>query len=273
MKALAELVRAPAALTVFGDTAAGAAAAGRPLSGRRLLLPVASVAFYWAGMALNDWADRRLDAVERPERPIPSGRVRPGTALGVASGLTAAGLGLAGFAEGRRALRVAVPLAGAVWAYDTWLKRTPAGPFGMAACRVLDVLLGGAGAPAAAAIGVHTLGVTALSGGEVHGGSPATARAAALGTAIAGGLAVRRGSGLVAAALGAGYAASVGGPQLRAAREPSGGRIRRATAAGIHGMLPLQASIAARHGSVRTAAVLTAVLPCARRLGKRVSPT
>jgi len=29
-------------------------------------------------MALNDYADRDLDAVERPERPIPSGRVSPG---------------------------------------------------------------------------------------------------------------------------------------------------------------------------------------------------
>jgi 4-hydroxybenzoate polyprenyltransferase len=89
MKAYVQLVRAPAALTVLGDTVAGAAAAGNPLRGRRLLLPLSSVAFYWAGMALNDWADRKLDAVERPERPIPSGRVSPEQALAVAGGLTA----------------------------------------------------------------------------------------------------------------------------------------------------------------------------------------
>ncbi|MFE2757252.1 4-hydroxybenzoate polyprenyltransferase, partial [Actinosynnema sp. NPDC059335] len=62
-----KLVRAPAALTVLGDTVAGAAGG---LRGRRLLLPVASAALYWSGMALNDWADRDVDAVERPERPI-----------------------------------------------------------------------------------------------------------------------------------------------------------------------------------------------------------
>ena len=54
MKAFLQLVRAPAALTVIGDTVAGAAAAGRPLRGRRLLLPLSSASFYWAGMALND---------------------------------------------------------------------------------------------------------------------------------------------------------------------------------------------------------------------------
>ncbi|MGW5016514.1 UbiA family prenyltransferase, partial [Micromonospora chalcea] len=84
---LAELVRAPAALSVPGDVLSGAAAAGA-LDRRTPALAGASVLLYWAGMAANDWADRRLDAVERPERPIPSGRVRPAVALGVASGLT-----------------------------------------------------------------------------------------------------------------------------------------------------------------------------------------
>ena len=79
-------------------------------------------------MALNDWADRELDAVERPERPIPSGRVSPDQALAVAGGLTAAGLGWPRAAGGRDALKVAVPLAAAVWAYDTVLKTTAAGP-------------------------------------------------------------------------------------------------------------------------------------------------
>ncbi|WP_233584022.1 UbiA family prenyltransferase, partial [Micromonospora sp. CV4] len=91
---LAELVRAPAALSVPGDVVAGAAAAGA-LNRRTPALAGASVLLYWAGMAANDWADRRLDAVERPERPIPSGRVAPAAAFGLAAGLTAAVLPLA----------------------------------------------------------------------------------------------------------------------------------------------------------------------------------
>jgi hypothetical protein len=281
VKAYVQLVRAPAALTVLGDTVAGAAAAGKPLRGRRLLLPLSSAAFYWAGMALNDWADRELDATERPERPIPSGRVTPGSALAVAGGLTAAGLGLAAAAD-RRAVRVAVPLAAAVWAYDTVLKSTVAGPVGMAACRALDVLMGAGGAraalPAAVAVGGHTLGVTALSRGEVHGARPATAAAALAGTALTTAAAVggrahtrkHRLGALTAAAL---YATTVGRAQLAARREPSAATVRRATMAGIHGMVPLQAAIAARRGSLLGALAVAAALPVARALSRKVSPT
>src|SRR5262245_18818026 len=39
------------------------------------LLLVASAGLYLAGMVFNDVFDRKLDAEERPNRPIPSGRV------------------------------------------------------------------------------------------------------------------------------------------------------------------------------------------------------
>ncbi|SCG78005.1 UbiA family prenyltransferase, partial [Micromonospora humi] len=147
---LAELVRAPAALSVPGDVLAGAAAAGT-LGRRTPALAAASVLLYWAGMAANDWADRRLDATERPERPIPSGRVRPAVALGLAGGLTAAGLAVATAAGGRHAATVALPLAATIWGYDLSAKNTAAGPAVMAACRGLDVLLGATTTPAARA--------------------------------------------------------------------------------------------------------------------------
>ncbi|NEC73471.1 UbiA family prenyltransferase, partial [Streptomyces rochei] len=86
----AELLRLPALFTVPGDALAGAAATGaRP--GRRTLLAIgSSLCLYEAGMALNDWADRAEDAVERPHRPLPSGRVRPAAALTAAGVLTGA---------------------------------------------------------------------------------------------------------------------------------------------------------------------------------------
>lgn len=287
LSAYAELVRAPAALTAVGDTVAGGAAAGRPLRGRRLLLPAASTAFYWAGMALNDWADRDLDAAERPERPIPSGRVSAGAALATGTVLMAAGLAFARVGGGKRALRTAAPLAACVWAYDTTLKGTAFGPVGMAACRAFDVLLGAGGREpaalvAAGALGIHTLGVTALSEGEVHGTSSATAGTALATTATATALATRprglarrggRGRLLATAALAGTYAKAVGSAQYAAVREPSAAHARGATKAGIHGMVPLQATIAARHGAVRAAALLVTALPLARRLARKVSPT
>ncbi|NXY99727.1 UbiA family prenyltransferase, partial [Streptomyces sp. BR123] len=143
LRAYAELVRAPAAATVPGDVLAGALAAGRGTGPRTLGLAGSSVCLYWAGMALNDWADRELDAAERPERPLPSGRIRPRAALAAAAGLTVAGLGIAALAGGRRTvLRRTLPLAAAVWAYDLGAKQTPLGPAVMAAARTLDVLHG-----------------------------------------------------------------------------------------------------------------------------------
>ncbi|MFL6162028.1 MAG: SCO3242 family prenyltransferase [Jatrophihabitantaceae bacterium] len=280
--AFLELVRAPAALTVLGDTVAGAG--NRPLAGRRLLLPLASVAFYTSGMALNDWADRKLDARERADRPIPSGRIRPGTALATAIGLTGTGLGIAALAGGRPALVRAAPLAAAVWAYDTMLKSTPAGPLAMAACRALDVLMGAgpaatrAAGPAAAAIAGHTLGLTLLSRGEVHGGTAATARLAVAGTLAATGLACAGRARsprhrLAGAAAALGFLGLTARRQLAAARQPDPATVRAATVAGIHGMLPLQSAIAARTGSFGSAGLLALGLPVAGRLARRVSPS
>jgi len=284
MKAWLQLVRAPAALTVLGDTVAGAAAAGSPLRGRRLVLPLSSALLYWSGMALNDWADRELDAVERPERPIPSGRITARQALAVAGGLSLAGLGLAAFAGGRDTVRVAAPLAAAIWAYDVKLKSTPAGPAAMALCRALDVTMGAGGArwkaaaTPAAAVAAHTFGVTLLSRGEVHGGSRASGQLALAGTVssavVAGGGRVDAPSHRLAATVFAlGYAGSVGSAQFAASQDPSAASVRKATVAGIHGMVPLQAGLAARRGSLLGAALVACALPLARRLSRKNSPT
>jgi hypothetical protein len=291
---LAELVRLPAVLTVPGDTLAGAAAAGWPFGRRTWALPIASVCLYWAGMALNDYADRDVDAVERPERPIPSGRVLPRQALALAVGLTAAGVGAAAAAGGRRALRVAVPLAATVWAYDLAAKRTALGPVAMATARGLDVLLGGAGQAQAAvpvaAVAAHTVGVTALSRGEVHGTHRGIA-AAAFGTTLAvaalAGLprplppgrqypsdrGTRSRSEATAAVFAATYAITVGRAQAAAAERPDGPTVRRATGAGVRGLIPLQAALTARTGAVAAAGVLMTMGPVAKVAAKVVSPT
>ncbi|WP_323095863.1 SCO3242 family prenyltransferase [Intrasporangium sp. YIM S08009] len=309
LRDLAELVRAPAALTVPGDTLSGAAAAGWPGGRRTLLLPVASTCLYWAGMALNDWADRDLDATERPERPIPSGRVPARTALGVAAGLTVGGVAVAGVAAGRAGAAVATLLAAAVWAYDLGPKDGPLGAATMASTRALDVALGASAgglagirtaAVPAALVGAHTAGVTALSRGEVHGGSVSTARAVAIGTAavaaasaLVGGRAglaglvgpvgpgnARRGSrvrraGSLALSTGmaAWYARGVLRAQLDAVRSPDAATVRRATGHGIRGFVPLQGSLVAGRGRPEVALALAASVPVGRLAMRVVSPT
>lgn len=286
LRDLIDLVRAPAALSVPGDVVAGAAAAGT-LDRRTPALAGASVCLYWAGMVANDWADRDLDAVERPERPIPSGRVPAPGALGIAAGLTAVGLALAGAAGGRRAFAVAAPLAATVWAYDLKAKNTAAGPAVMAACRGLDVLLGASGGrparavPAALVVAAHTYTVTELSRREVSGADPRLPAATLVGTAALAAVtagAGRRGGGrswrrAVPAALAVWYAAQYGKAQARAAAEPTAPRIRAAVGAGITGLPALQGALTARAGAAIGGLAVAAAAPLGRRLARKVSPT
>ncbi|GAA3954103.1 SCO3242 family prenyltransferase [Actinoplanes auranticolor] len=278
LRTLAELVRAPAALSVPGDVVAGAAAAGT-LGARTAGLAGASVCLYWAGMAANDWADRELDATERPERPIPSGRISAPAALGIAAGLTAAGLAVAGKAGGARALAVAVPLAAAVWAYDLRAKNTAAGPAGMAACRALDVLLGATpgdpvrALPAALAVAAHTYTVTELSRREVAGSDSAALPATTLSATVALAAAVAARGSAATGLLAGEYATRYGRAQARLFTEPGAPAVRAAVGAGITALPSLQGALTARAGRGWTGLALAAAAPLARLLARKVSPT
>lgn len=266
-----ELVRAPAVLTVLGDTLAGGSAAGHTLSGRRIVLPLASACLYAGGMALNDYADRGTDSRERPERPIPSGRISAGNALTAAAALTVAGLGLSAAGGGRRAFAVGLPLAAAIWTYDLLAKhQAVSGALIMGTCRALDVLMGaGSGhlrpaLGAAGIMGVHTAAVTLLSRGEVEGTTTATASGVAactglLAGAVLAGSAGSRNQGLAVLAATAAYTARCAPAQVRAARSPVARNALEATKAGIRAMVPLQAALTLRQGNVAAAGVLASV--------------
>ncbi|MFH8620238.1 SCO3242 family prenyltransferase [Streptomyces sp. NPDC017979] len=296
----AELLRVSALFTVPGDALTGAAASGLRPGARTVLAAGGSLCLYEAGMALNDWADRAEDAVERPHRPLPSGRIAPAQALTAAVGLTAAGIGLA-LAAGRPAALTASALAGTVWAYDLRLKHTAAGPAAMAAARGLDVLLGavatahcrtGAGAVSwgraarravlpAAAVGAHTYAVTAVSRTETKGGAPGRPLAALGVTAAIGALAgagpdprgVSSPRAFARTALAGVYVATAARPFLHAALNPSPPLVQRAVGGGIRAVIPLQAALTARSGPLAAAALLTGLVPVARRLARKVSPT
>lgn len=266
-----ELVRAPAVLTVLGDTLAGGSAAGHTLSGRRIVLPLASACLYAGGMALNDYADRGTDSRDRPERPIPSGRISAGNALTAAAALTVAGLGLSAAGGGRRAFAVGLPLAAAIWTYDLLAKhQAVSGALTMGTCRALDVLMGaGSGhlrpaLGAAGIMGVHTAAVTLLSRGEVEGTTTATASGVAactglLAGAVLAGSAGSRNQGLAVLAATAAYTARCAPAQVRAARSPVARNALEATKAGIRAMIPLQAALTLRQGNVAAAGVLASV--------------
>ena len=179
LPALVRLMRPANIVTAYADILAGCAAAGAAETREVGLLLLATTGLYGGGVVLNDVFDARLDSSERPERPIPSGAVSVRTAAVFGSFLLACGVGIA-FVSSQLSGIIALATALAVILYDVWGKhQSILGPANMGLCRGLNLVLGISVAghiPALRApLGLVTLcyiaGITALSRGEVRGGT------------------------------------------------------------------------------------------------------
>jgi len=114
-------------------------------------LVLASSLIYSAGMILNDYFDREVDAQQRPDRPIPSGAVSAQAAMLAGFAMLVVGTLVAllgGYvyvdyaAIPWRGGAIAACLSVCVVAYDAVLKRTALAPWLMGACRFFNILLG-----------------------------------------------------------------------------------------------------------------------------------
>ncbi len=183
MRGYLQLVRIPNVFTAMADILLGFLFTHQRLEPwpQFALLLAASSSLYLSGMALNDYFDREKDAQERPDRPIPSGRISAATALLLGCCLLLSGVVLAWTATAlsgdTRAGIVASLLAVAVLLYDGALKQTPLGPLAMGACRMLNVLLGMSvsGQPwqpvhwvVAGGVGTYIVGVTLFARTEAR---------------------------------------------------------------------------------------------------------
>ena len=149
-----QLMRLPNVFTAMADVAMGFLFVQAPSwrwdawwdSWTLGLLLAATSLLYMAGVVLNDVFDLEIDRRERPERPLPSGRVSPAAASRLGWWLLVLGVlvgsGTAFFVGQMRPGTVAALLATCILLYDAWLKRTPMGPLAMGACRTLNVMLG-----------------------------------------------------------------------------------------------------------------------------------
>ncbi len=177
-----QLVRLPNVFTAVADPIAGGLAAGAVWRDGLSLAAVtlASACFYSFGMVLNDWFDYRKDLKERPDRPLPSGRIRRWQALLATFLLVLAGAGLSWLA-GSKANAVAVLLIAAIVMYDVLLKEVPVAPAIMGLCRAINLLLGMAAvthAPVPAsprlelwvcsALGIYVCGITIFARREAQ---------------------------------------------------------------------------------------------------------
>lgn len=174
MLAWLRLMRLPAVFTAISNVLCGCFISSPdqapPLSQLGLLV-LTTAGLYLGGMVLNDVFDAALDALERPERPIPSGRISRRAAAIFGTLLLLLGITAAACLSASTVLYALLTTA-AVLAYNAYLKSTPAGPFGMAACRFLNFVLGssvglslgtlpsGTVLTAAGALAVYIVGVT-----------------------------------------------------------------------------------------------------------------
>ena len=134
--------------TVWTNTLTGIVLAGGAIGSPATLPLLAALSlFYIGGMYLNDAFDARIDAIERPERPIPSDRVSARAVFAAGFAMLAGGVllllwigyGQAG-GTGPWPGLCGLALAGAIVLYDWHHKDNPLSPALMGLCRVLVYL-------------------------------------------------------------------------------------------------------------------------------------
>ena len=91
---------------------------------RLWLVSIAAFIMLSAGNAINDYCDYNIDQINRPRRPLPSGRMRRVDALIFAVILVAIGIYL-GTLINRNATAIAILVFVALASYALWLKRIP----------------------------------------------------------------------------------------------------------------------------------------------------
>lgn len=188
LRAFVELTRPANVVTALSDIIAGLAIVGFTFGSLdyqvypALFLGLSSMCLYAGGVVFNDIFDHELDKTERPERALPSGRIKRSEAVTGGILLLALGIFLA-FWQSRLSGIVAILITLLALFYDWKGKHMRIfGPINMGLCRAYNLLLG---------MSVYELGVlehfpvilipliyiaaiTLVSRGEVHGGKATT---------------------------------------------------------------------------------------------------
>ncbi|MBD2345750.1 UbiA-like protein EboC [Anabaena subtropica] len=272
-----QLLRPANIITAWADIMAGFAASGYfiqvdivPL----LWLLLATTGLYGGGIVFNDVFDAELDAQERPERPIPSGRASQTGASLLGSSLLIVGVVAAAQVSWVSAV-LGLAIATSALLYDAFGKHHPIfGPINMGFCRGGNLLLGVSVVPSV--IGdywflalipiVYIAAITALSRGEVHGGKLSTGITALL-------LVVAVIVGLLGLGLLTNYqvltalpflillAIRVLIPFIKAARQPTPEQIKIAVKAGVLSLIILDTTLAAGFAGFPYGLLVLSLLP------------
>lgn len=248
------------------------------------LLVFSSVFLYAAGVVLNDVFDFKLDKVERPERPIPSGLVSVRSAAVFGGVLMNLGV-LFSFLVGSVSGMVAVTLGLSILLYDAFGKHHSFfGPLNMGICRGLNLLLG------ITILGnyshwgffifpvIYIAAITLISRGEVHGNNKGH-------IILAGALysSVILGIGVLFSTMGLNVLEAVPflllfgffifRPLLKAYSDNSPKNIKKAVMAGVISIIVLDASLAVGFSHWWVGIVILLLLPLSIYLSKLFAVT
>jgi len=280
IRAYLRLMRPANIVTSVADVLAGITISGfftKEVTGADLLpvvlLCISTIGLYGGGIVFNDVFDAALDAVERPERPIPSGLVTLQQAAVL--GTILFGIGIAGaFLVNSLSGIFAVSITLAALIYDKWGKhQTFLGPLNMGLCRGLNLLLGISIIPAAliscwflAIIPIiYIASITMISRGEVHGGGrPLLCAASLLYFLVTGCIvyfAFTKHTLSFTIIFLLVFSWMIFRPLLAAIRNASGKNIGKAVKAGVIALIVLDASLAAAFGSLVMALIIALLLP------------
>ncbi|MGI0037655.1 MAG: UbiA family prenyltransferase [Nitrososphaera sp.] len=138
-----QLIRLPNIFTVPSNVLVGYLALQAGSTTQLAGLISASVLLYISGIVFNDYFDFEHDRKNRPNRPLPSGKISRRNALAIAV-LTLSGANVIVLVTaGSAALCVTVSLSAIILAYDYGLKSNAiAGTIALAGARFLNVVLG-----------------------------------------------------------------------------------------------------------------------------------
>ncbi|MBF0276959.1 MAG: UbiA-like protein EboC [SAR324 cluster bacterium] len=249
-------------------------------------LLLSSTGLYGGGVVLNDVFDAELDAKERPERAIPSGRVKRYEG-GLLGGLClAAGVGIA-FQISSLSGTIAAVIGVAVILYNAFSKHHVFwGPLNMGICRGANLLLGISILPEKVAEFwflallpiIYIAAITLISRGEVHGGSKKNGflAVAMIGLVIAGTLLLglmEQFAVLIALPFILLFSARVLPPFVRAAREPEAEKIKTAVMVGVLSLILFNAMLAAGFSGWIYGTIVLLLYPLSRQIAKYFAVT
>ncbi|MEJ6483916.1 UbiA-like protein EboC [Nostoc punctiforme UO1] len=290
-----ELMRPANIVTAWADILLGFAASGSGIifvqlmngeASFSILIPLAwlllaTTGLYGGGIVFNDVFDAELDAKERPNRAIPSGRVSRQNATLLGSILFAIGI-IAAFQVSLLSAAIAIFITLSCLLYNSLAKHHPFfGPLNMGLCRGSNLLLGVSAVPEI--IGerwylalipiLYIAAITAISQGEVHGGKKITGVLALLLIAIVL-------TAVLALGLLGDYTAIAALPFaiflairilpnfIKAAREPIAGNIRNAVKIGVLSLIVLDATVASGFAGLYYGLLVLSLLPISMKLAK-----